>query len=356
VSFGRSSRAANCDAFHYASSDGTVCEACPSYTRRFPTSGADVTGSSPSQCLCERGFYSAAGLSGTVCVPCPVGGVCDGGITAPYPQRGFFGDPSSALFLPCSDPHACLGGSNFSCGEEWTGVLCGTPSQGRFEFGSFSVECPSSLDSRLRLGSRQTEVCTAAVIVAAAVVLAVICRMEIRDESNHEDCDTAWYCLQVLALAVRMRNVPWPPLFFNGALLVADTVLLDLRPIARLILGCASQGAFPSVNDDRALLFEWVPTFVAIGLVVVVDVVRRGMRLSSAHVVVLLRTFSPILVLAACEVLICRTVRSLQLPTVRYLHMGARDSMRARAHVSPVPAMALHSFPAMKHAWYPTPP
>jgi hypothetical protein len=191
---------------------------------------------------------------------------------------------------------------------------------------------------------------TAAVILAAVIVLVILCRVVVREDAGHEDGDAAWYCLQLLALAVRMRHVPWPPVFFSGMLLIADTVLLDLRPVARLLLSCNVSTSLPSGDDERAFFLEWAPTLAAIGLAVAVDLVRRGKRMTYGHAMVLLRLYSPVLVIAACEALSCRTVRSLLLtclfesvrPLVPLIRLGGQTRV-------------LFSFRMVRIGWSQTP-
>ena len=305
---------ADCDAYHYIS--GSLCVACPANTRRFPTSAADVVGTSISQCLCERGYFSRTVSGGTTCEACPAGGICEGELASPYPARGFYGDStvdlvtsSGPAFLPCLGPHACRGA--FQCGEEWEGVLCASPTEGRFEFGALSVECPTSPDSALRFGSRRTEFITAAIIVAAFAVIVLLSRASVCPDLASRRSVTAWHCLQLLAMAVRIRHVPWPPLLHASLLLVSDSVLFDLRPLGRLYLGCDMIGAMPDADAGRAFFLEWAPTLVAVGLAVVLGTAARipsGTAFSAPHAFALFRLVSPVLVLASCETLACRTV------------------------------------------------
>jgi len=300
----------NLDTHHiYFRSDDT-CAACPEHTRRYPKSLNDVAGVSITQCLCKPGYYAPGGSAGAACRVCPVGGVCDGGLAAPYPARGFYGlasvpipAPDGPNFIPCPNLNACAGGANFTCGEGWRGARCATPAAEHFAMGPLSVECPRSLDlDTLRFGGRRTELCTVCVLVAALIVLLVLLRVVVRSHVTPSESTAfgTWHCLQLLALTSRLGLVPWPPALLASLRLVGDVALLDLRPLARLALGCGFLSTSTNglvVGSADAFFAEWGLNIVVLG-----GAALLGRKLP----VRLMCVASPLLALAAFETLSCQ--------------------------------------------------
>ena len=152
---------------------------------------------------------------------------------------------------------------------------------------------------------------TAAVLVAAAAVVALVFRFVLSGREKVVDRSDAamWHVLQLVAIALRAPHVPWPPSLQSAFTLVSDVVLLDLRPLARFLLGCEvlSHGLDP-------FYLHWGLTLGFLVLALLCD--AWGLVRACAprdhppgHLYKLLRVCSPVFVLAACEALACQTVR-----------------------------------------------
>jgi len=167
--------------------------------------------------------------------------------------------------------------------------------------GPLSVECPRSLDlDTLRFGSRRTELCTVCVIVAALAVLLVLLLLVMRSNvaRSENTAFSTWHCLQLLALTSRLGLVPWPPALLASLRLVGDVALLDLRPLARLVLGCDFLHPIGlAVGSADTFFAEWGLNFVVLVLAAVLG--RKSlMRLTCVA--------TPLVALAAFETLSCQ--------------------------------------------------
>ena len=78
--------------------------------------------------VCPVGYFGQLGAS---CVPCPVGGSCDGGDAAPVALTGYYPMAGDG-FVRCDPPDACLGGVNATCGQRYTGPRCASCAIGAY--------------------------------------------------------------------------------------------------------------------------------------------------------------------------------------------------------------------------------
>ena len=87
------------------------------------TGNNGTSGGTP-PCMCQRGFWSPTQSVDTACAPCPVGGVCAGGLEVPRAAPGFFPDAEDGtVFVACpGGERACLG--NGKCRTGYTANLC----------------------------------------------------------------------------------------------------------------------------------------------------------------------------------------------------------------------------------------
>merc|ERR1711968_175018 len=72
---------------------------------------------------CKRGYY---GLINEQCKPCPLGGICPGGLAESRAQKNWW-KVSNESFVMCIPLEACLG--NNTCAEGYTGEFCGSCSR-----------------------------------------------------------------------------------------------------------------------------------------------------------------------------------------------------------------------------------
>ena len=101
-------------------------------------------------CQCLPGFWSSSGEVNVPCVPCPVGGVCSGGLERPRSAPGFFsvansgggGDEGEVEFVAC--PRVGCAGDD-ECHTGYEGFVCSTCSPGYFAPSSDRCDaCPSA--------------------------------------------------------------------------------------------------------------------------------------------------------------------------------------------------------------------
>ncbi|KAK3259615.1 hypothetical protein CYMTET_31396 [Cymbomonas tetramitiformis] len=119
-----------CQLGQYTEEPGQAeCHKCPAYTMTMATGSSNATA-----CLCQRGYYRLDGETGKECFECPVGGVCVGGTSLPFSDRGYWG---SLALLPLDDL-ACEGGER--CGDAYINhfVKCISP---RFCSGDCGLGC-----------------------------------------------------------------------------------------------------------------------------------------------------------------------------------------------------------------------
>lgn len=276
--------------YMYRSNAG-VCSACPHNTRRYPNSISDLDSTSVTQCICKKDYFS---LNTTSCSECVSGGKCEGGHQQPYPKEGFYGHQTTdiPIFMPCMNQYACLGGKNFSCSEGWEGVLCAQPVDGFFKFGISSVECPHASGTSLRLGTRKTELTVICILLSTSVCLWILLYVS-------KTSSKLWHLLQLLALASKINHVHWPIIQHNFFIVLSHTVLLDFRPLARLLVGCDTG---VSGGDMLEVMLGIGPTAVAtVGVVIWTAKSQDLNRLTSLRAAL-------ILVLTSLEMFACRTV------------------------------------------------
>jgi hypothetical protein len=193
--------------------------------------------------------------------------------------------------------------------------------------GTVAADCPSHPDKNDgSFGNLRGQIAIALVVVSAAAVVTLLLKIVLVADKDLDGGDSTafsagslrvdascWHCLQALALALRLNHVPWPPVLHSALQVVADTVLLDLRPIARLLVGC---GFGPSHvhNNVEGFFLHWGLTLGVLTLAVVSDLVlsKGGCSKPTArHMYTLFRLMSPVWILAGCEVLACQKVRKL---------------------------------------------
>mmetsp|Transcript_27396 Transcript_27396/g.97861 ORF Transcript_27396/g.97861 Transcript_27396/m.97861 type:complete len:713 (+) Transcript_27396:86-2224(+) len=107
-------------------------------------------------CICDAGSYSLTWpLPAGGCRGCPYGATCDGGLLAPYPDRGFWHVPdASGLFkvkvYPCNTVYLCHGGGGSGGG----GGAVSMSGMGGRSRASVSKMVPSSSARALRCDKR----------------------------------------------------------------------------------------------------------------------------------------------------------------------------------------------------------
>ena len=118
-------------------------------TRRGLQRHVGSAGESEEECFCKEGAFSLQAMPGTECFSCPSGAEClgfkflpnDTSVNcAPYPERGYWGDPQyPTLFHPCHPRHWCEGGEEFACKQGHTSGLCTQCMQGYFSVGASCI-------------------------------------------------------------------------------------------------------------------------------------------------------------------------------------------------------------------------
>ena len=94
----------SCDTFkdgNYFQADyaQTNCTACPAGTMRYSRIG---NGTQQSDCRCKEGYWRHDQEPGQVCVQCPEGAQCDGGLDLPYSKEGWWAANGNYEFLQCN--------------------------------------------------------------------------------------------------------------------------------------------------------------------------------------------------------------------------------------------------------------
>ena len=137
---------------------------CPDNTLRTVSNGTGPSGSL-SACVCQLGFWTPSGAENEPCVPCPVGGVCAGGVARPVAGPGFFPEAGeSTLFLACPNPAACAG--NGQCRVGYGGRQCGSCASGFYRLRGQCYKCNNGVN---------TLVTVVLVVVALGVSAALLC-------------------------------------------------------------------------------------------------------------------------------------------------------------------------------------
>ncbi|KNC56407.1 uncharacterized protein AMSG_02378 [Thecamonas trahens ATCC 50062] len=132
------------------------CKACPLLTT------TDSGASSIANCTCVPGYYEPGGRAGTVCIACPPGASCAGGLATPAPRAGFFAT-GPETFVRCFRPNACDDGG---CAAGYRGYLCNTCASGWYSTDDGACrQCP-----KVAAGSFSGFV-LAAVVVAAGLAV-----------------------------------------------------------------------------------------------------------------------------------------------------------------------------------------
>ena len=120
-----------------------TCATCPANS--VGTQGVNGT------CLCVPSTFEVEdpeSRTGMRCNPCPVGGVCVGGLAPPVAAPGFFPEtPGSINFLSC-ERDGCAGAA--ACKRGYTGFLCAKCSPGFYSSSEAECSpCPSGASGRL---------------------------------------------------------------------------------------------------------------------------------------------------------------------------------------------------------------
>ena len=109
-----------------------------------------VSNSTAVPCVCERGFWVPSGEVNQPCVPCPRGGICEGGVGPPVAGPGFFpAEGGSTLFLACPNADACLGQGN--CKPGYRGRLCAECAPKYYALRGQCYKCDTALNSLVTL-------------------------------------------------------------------------------------------------------------------------------------------------------------------------------------------------------------
>lgn len=96
----------------------------------------------PEVCGCSPTFFHENGTLGEACDSCPLGGVCDGGETPPYPKTGYWANTTNPThFYECLTSR-CLGGKEHLCGTGFGYRMCEGTANHYYNLGSsLRVEC-----------------------------------------------------------------------------------------------------------------------------------------------------------------------------------------------------------------------
>ena len=115
---------------------------CPPNTLRLISN--ESSGAVP--CVCDRGFWVPSGQENQECIPCPVGGVCPGGVVRPVAGPGFFPEEGgSTLFLACPNVEACQG--NGACAPGYQGRLCAQCADGYYALRGKCYACNEGVNA-----------------------------------------------------------------------------------------------------------------------------------------------------------------------------------------------------------------
>eukprot|EP00163_Fabomonas_tropica_P033344 TRINITY_DN8701_c2_g1_i1.p1 TRINITY_DN8701_c2_g1~~TRINITY_DN8701_c2_g1_i1.p1 ORF type:complete len:1317 (-),score=227.57 TRINITY_DN8701_c2_g1_i1:80-3820(-) len=117
----------------------TRCTPCPANSRISSFLRNNVT-----LCECLPGFYEPDGLAGKPCLECPVGAICDGKRTPPYPAPKYWqSDLQSEVFIKCANIEACPGGKVQPCEDGYEGRQCSACKEGFYANGDQCLKCTS---------------------------------------------------------------------------------------------------------------------------------------------------------------------------------------------------------------------
>ncbi|KAI9099299.1 hypothetical protein DFS34DRAFT_63300 [Phlyctochytrium arcticum] len=186
---------------------------------------------------CARGTFLARNDS-TVCVPCPVGAVCDGGVEPPYPQESWHESlKMQDLFLPCFLSSACPSNKNGSCAPGFTGSRCSECLPGLMLAENRCVKCGD--------GSKHW---TAFIMLGALILAAIYLVAMVRTEMNVCSVSLVLCLLQTSSLVLRIP-LNWPS---------------TLNPLLRVFSGAGI--AYTSVNIScvfRLSFQHWIYVLIS---------------------------------------------------------------------------------------------
>lgn len=269
----------SCDSTHFL--DAMKCRACPPHTHR--------ESASQNYCNCVQGFYSKNATGS--CTTCPQGAICLGSTELPTPKHGFFGVLGSDDFVKCIN---CAG--NYTCFEGFSGTLCARPIPGRYLFGVQAAVCPTTSSS---VGSL---IEAAVALVSAAFVLILLVRVSWFGMSDH--FEAFWHQLQVMSVFIQLSNIEWFTSSHSYVNIVSDIIMLDTRPLSRLLIGCDLWEI-----DADSFYYVWGLALAPLACAISIVMLRWiSGRVALPELVCLFRLLTPVLVVASSQALSCSKV------------------------------------------------
>lgn len=140
---------------------------------------------------CKAGYH---GDIGTECKPCPVGAICDGGLSKPRSQNGWW-RLNTTRFVKCLPSHACLGNNTCSVGYE--GVMCNSCGSGHYRA---QQDC-----DRCNAESNATFILTITVVILFVVTVLLLTKYDFKLASITALVDF----MQTIAILGHLP-LPWP--------------------------------------------------------------------------------------------------------------------------------------------------
>ncbi|KNC49083.1 uncharacterized protein AMSG_05045 [Thecamonas trahens ATCC 50062] len=166
------------------------CTACPQYATSPELSSTYLNCS----CLPDYWFGPEPRTAASICIPCPVGGVCDGGDSWPYSGTGYFEkEPGSAVFVECERAGACAGSNGCSPGH--LGYMCNECAPGYHTGPSGNCrKCPKSSWALILL--------LMVLIVGLAGAVVAVLALTLSKQQEHPEGDA------LLKMGLRVRLIP----------------------------------------------------------------------------------------------------------------------------------------------------
>jgi hypothetical protein len=189
----------------YANTSGlTICHTCD------PMTNTQLEGStSKSACLCQAGYYGDVSVE--QCRPCSQGPafICPFGSRIPWISTGYYragptGEAANIVFT-CSPTTACVRteyDTTTTCGQGYTGFLCGECSNLYYKYSGTCKKCPGNLEKGL------------SIFAATLVLVLLIWRLSDQKTQIPTDVRVTIQALQMLALFPNISS-KWPPFLNN---------------------------------------------------------------------------------------------------------------------------------------------